>query len=70
VNYTIIRDKATELFGCPDWLSFRIEDKMARTLKTAVDILNNFRVQLAPSKVRESTQGDQIRRSSEPRIRD
>jgi metallopeptidase MepB len=44
----VLRDEAARLLGYPDWASFRIEDKMAKTPKTVTDFLDDLKVQLAP----------------------
>ncbi|KAG9241185.1 putative Saccharolysin [Calycina marina] len=49
----VLRDEAARLLGYPDWASFRIEDKMAKTPKTVTDFLEDLRVQLAPGGEKE-----------------
>lgn len=48
-----LRDEAARLVGYPDWASFRIEDKMAKTPKTVNDFLGDLRSQLAPGGAKE-----------------
>lgn len=50
----VLRDEAARLLGYPDWASFRIEDKMAKTPKTVNDFLEDLKVQLAPGGVKET----------------
>ncbi|EKD15436.1 peptidase family M3 [Drepanopeziza brunnea f. sp. 'multigermtubi' MB_m1] len=49
----ILRDEAARLLGYPDWASFRIDDKMAKTPKTVNDFLDDLRHQLTPGGVKE-----------------
>jgi metallopeptidase MepB len=49
----ILRDEAVRLLSYPNWASFRIEDKMAKSLKTVTDFLDDLRVQLAPGGEKE-----------------
>jgi metallopeptidase MepB len=57
----ILRDEAARLLGYPDWASFRIEDKMAKTPKTVTDFLDDLRVQLAPGGETESAHLKEIK---------
>ena len=50
----MLRDEAARLLGYPDWASFRIEDKMAKTPKTVTDFLGDLKVQLTPGGVKET----------------
>lgn len=50
----ILRDEAARLLGYPNWASFRIEDKMAKTTKTVTDFLEDLKTQLAPGGVKET----------------
>ena len=50
----MLRDEAARLLGYPNWASFRIEDKMAKTPKTVTDFLGDLKVQLAPGGVKET----------------
>ncbi|PBP18423.1 peptidase family M3, partial [Diplocarpon rosae] len=49
----VLRDEAARLLGYPDWASFRIEDKMAKTPKAVNDFLNDLRQQLTPGAAKE-----------------
>ncbi|CAL3969889.1 unnamed protein product [Diplocarpon coronariae] len=49
----VLRDEAARLLGYPDWASFRIEDKMAKTPQTVNDFLNDLRRQLTPGGAKE-----------------
>ncbi|KAK4188731.1 Saccharolysin [Podospora australis] len=42
----LLRDEAARLLGYPDHASFRIEDKMAKTVKTVMDFLNDLKSRL------------------------
>jgi metallopeptidase MepB len=42
------------LLGYPEWASFRIEDKMAKTPATVNEFLGDLRTQLAPGGVKET----------------
>jgi metallopeptidase MepB len=57
----VLRDEAARLLGYPDWASFRIEDKMAKTPKTVNDFLDDLRTQLAPGGVKETTHLKEIK---------
>lgn len=48
-----MRDEAARLLGYPNWASFRIEDKMAKTPKTVNDFLSGLRTQLTPGGEKE-----------------
>ncbi|KAK4226697.1 Saccharolysin [Podospora fimiseda] len=49
----LLRDEAARLLGYPDHASLRIEDKMAKTVKTVMDFLNDLKTRLAPGGVKE-----------------
>ncbi|KAH8590498.1 putative Saccharolysin [Bisporella sp. PMI_857] len=49
----VLRDEAARLLNYPDWASFRIEDKMAKTPKTVNDFLGDLRTQLTPGGAKE-----------------
>lgn len=50
----VLRDEAARLLGYPDWASFRIEDKMAKTPATVNEFLGDLRTQLTPGGVKET----------------
>lgn len=50
----MLRDEAARLLGYPDWASFRIEDKMAKTPATVNEFLGDLRKQLAPGGIKET----------------
>lgn len=50
----VLRDEAARLLGYPNWASFRIEDKMAKTPATVNEFLGDLRTQLAPGGVKET----------------
>ncbi|KAK3987192.1 Saccharolysin [Cladorrhinum sp. PSN332] len=49
----LLRDEAARLLGYPDHASLRIEDKMAKTVKTVMDFLGDLKSRLAPGGVKE-----------------
>jgi metallopeptidase MepB len=57
----VLRDEAARLLGYPDWASFRIEDKMAKTPATVNDFLGDLRTQLAPGGVKETNHLKEIK---------
>ncbi|RDW58165.1 putative saccharolysin [Coleophoma cylindrospora] len=59
----VLRDEAARLVGYPDWASFRIEDKMAKTSKTVTDFLGDLRTQLTPGGAKEVAHLTEIKKA-------
>ncbi|KAL3428485.1 metallopeptidase [Phlyctema vagabunda] len=59
----VLRDEAARLLGYPDWASFRIEDKMAKTPQTVNEFLGNLRVELAPGGAKEVAHLNDIKKA-------
>jgi len=58
----VLRDEAARLLGYKNWAEFRLEDKMAKTIKTVTDFLNDLRTQLTPGGKEEIKHLKEIKR--------